>query len=675
MKILVVDDKEENLYMLDSLLSGSGYEVVNANNGAVALDILENEKVDLIISDILMPVMDGFTFCRKCKANELSKKIPFIFYTATYTDKKDEEFALDLGADKFLLKPQDPDVFIEIVKSLLEEVKQDRIIPKKPPQVPEETLLKEYNASLIRKLEDKMQETEEKEKELQKYVKDLENTVNKCLKVERELKESEERFRLILENSLDAIFLTAPDGSILSANRAACDMFEMTEEEIIEMKREGIVDKTDPRLTKFLKERELNGKARSEINLVKKGNKKFPSEVSSSVFINQKGEKRTTLIVRDITERKKAHEQIMLLAHSIKSIGECVSITDTNDNLIFVNNAFLQTYGYKENEIIGKNIKVIRPESSQVKRNFKNILPKTLEGGWEGEIVNVKKDGTHFPIYLSTSVVKDDNNKPIALIGVAKDITEEKSRREELVRAKDEAEKSSRLKTEFLAQMSHEIRSPLNAILNFSTVIREEVKCEEDETLKIAFSAIDSASKRVIRTVDSILNMSELQLGTYQVSIEKCDLKSMLENLVREFMSTAENKKLKLNFNTELSKADLSTDDYAVKQIFANLIDNAIKYTNTGSVDVSLLKSEDSSFTIKISDTGIGISKEFKPYLFDAFRQEEQGYTRTFEGSGLGLSLTSKYCQLIDAKIEVESEKNIGTTFTVQLRSMNKNPN
>ena len=271
---------------------------------------------------------------------------------------------------------------------------------------------------------------------------------------------------------------------------------------------------------------------------------------------------------------------------------------------------------------------------------------------------------------MSTSIVKDDSGKPIALIGVAKDITEVKKSREELIRAKEDAEKSDRLKTEFLAQMSHEIRSPLNAVLNFTDVIKEEVGCNGVETLETAFSAIDSASKRIIRTVDSILNMSELQLGTYHVYPEKSDLVSIMKNLVREFKSSADSKKLDIEFNCEMESAIILTDDYAVKQIFANLIDNAIKYTNKGGVAVSLTKNKDFGYVANVSDTGIGISKEFLPYLFDPFRQEEQGYTRTFEGSGLGLSLTVKYCQLIDAKIEVESKKNKGTTFTVVLKNL-----
>jgi len=670
MKILLVDDKEENLYMLETLLTSYGYKVVSAENGAIAFDLLKKEKIDLIISDILMPVMDGFTLCRKCKGDNKLSSIPFIFYTATYTDKKDEEFALNLGADKFLLKPQDPDVFIEIVKSIFEEMEEDKISPPKLTQIADETILKEYNASLIRKLEDKMQDAEENERKLKQNVIELENTIEKLLKVERELKESEERYRLILENSIDAILLTSPDGTILSANKAACEMFQMTEKEIMQRGRNGIVDLSDPRLPVLLKQREETGKAKGELTFLRKDKTPIQTELSTSVFFTKDGEKRTSMIIRDITKRKKAQEQISLLAHAIKSISECVSITDVDDKLIFVNDAFLQTYGYKEKEIIGKHISIIRPNIPEMKRGIKDILPSTIKGGWQGELINVRKDGSQFPIYLSTSVVKNDNGEPIALIGVAKDITNEKKSREELIRAKDEAERSNKLKTEFLAQMSHEIRSPLNAILNFSSVIKEEVDCKDSEILEVAFSAIDSASKRIIRTVDAILNMSELQIGTYKTSIENVDLFPLMKNLVSEFKSMAENKWLKLNFNCNVDKAVISTDDYAVRQIFANLIDNAIKYTKEGGVEVKLSQQNDKSYLVSIIDSGIGISKEFLPRLYDAFSQEEQGYSRSFEGSGLGLALTARYCRLIDAEINVESKKNKGTTFTVLLKDL-----
>jgi len=111
MKLLIVDDKPENLYLVESILKANGHETISARNGAEALGFATKEKPDMIIADILMPVMDGYTLCRECKKDIRLQKIPFIFYTATYTDPKDEEFALSLGADRFVLKPQDPDVF------------------------------------------------------------------------------------------------------------------------------------------------------------------------------------------------------------------------------------------------------------------------------------------------------------------------------------------------------------------------------------------------------------------------------------------------------------------------------------------------------------------------------------------------------------------------------------
>src|SRR5881394_867414 len=119
--ILVVDDKEENAYLLRSLLVGHGYRVQSAKNGAEALEQAGRETPDLVISDILMPVMDGFTLCRRWKQDEKLKKIPFVFYTATYTEPKDEQMALSLGAERFLVKPVEPDRFLEMVTNLLEE--------------------------------------------------------------------------------------------------------------------------------------------------------------------------------------------------------------------------------------------------------------------------------------------------------------------------------------------------------------------------------------------------------------------------------------------------------------------------------------------------------------------------------------------------------------------------
>ncbi len=160
MKILVVDDKEENRYLLEVLLKGNGYEVVLANDGIQALERLGAESCDVIVSDILMPVMDGFKFCQEVKRDEALKNIPFIFYTATYTDEKDEEFALTLGADKFIRKPMDPDEFIKIIQGVIREMEKGRIDRKKPVSEKEQETLQVYSERLVNKLEQKMLDLE-----------------------------------------------------------------------------------------------------------------------------------------------------------------------------------------------------------------------------------------------------------------------------------------------------------------------------------------------------------------------------------------------------------------------------------------------------------------------------------------------------------------------------------
>ncbi len=262
---------------------------------------------------------------------------------------------------------------------------------------------------------------------------------------------------------------------------------------------------------------------------------------------------------------------------------------------------------------------------------------------------------------------RDEDGKPLKASGVHLDIDERKRTEIEIQNAKEQAEKANQLKSEFLAQISHEIRSPLNAVLNFSQLIKEEFKGKLKEELEVSFSGIESASKRVIRTIDLILNMSELQLGTYEVTKRKLDLITVLTNIRKEYLNLAKSKNLELRFICNYEKAEINSDEYAVNQIFANLVDNAIKYTNKGYVEISLSKNENDSYSVKVSDSGIGISQEYLPEIFEAFSQEERGYSRRFEGSGLGMALVKKYCELIDAEIHIESERDKGTSFTLVL--------
>jgi CheY-like chemotaxis protein len=160
MKILIVDDHMNNNYMLESLFKGYGYEVITALNGKEALIKLQTEKVDLIFSDVLMPVMDGFTLCREIRKDEKLKHIPFIFYTATYTGTKDEEFAEKIGANAFLIKPAEPRDIIDTLERVIEQSKDESFEISATAEY-EQEVQKLYSERLVRKLEQKMLETEQ----------------------------------------------------------------------------------------------------------------------------------------------------------------------------------------------------------------------------------------------------------------------------------------------------------------------------------------------------------------------------------------------------------------------------------------------------------------------------------------------------------------------------------
>jgi CheY-like chemotaxis protein len=178
--VLVVDDNEQNLYQLQVLLAGSGYEVVCAANGSEALARARQTPPDVIVSDILMPVMDGFSLCREWKKDERLRAVPFIFYTATYTEDRDREFALSLGAERFMVKPVEPEEFLRNIREVLRPTESRSAAPAPPADAPvprpapapaeEAVYLRQYNETLIRKLERKMQQLEQANRELERDV-------------------------------------------------------------------------------------------------------------------------------------------------------------------------------------------------------------------------------------------------------------------------------------------------------------------------------------------------------------------------------------------------------------------------------------------------------------------------------------------------------------------------
>jgi len=236
----------------------------------------------------------------------------------------------------------------------------------------------------------------------------------------------------------------------------------------------------------------------------------------------------------------------------------------------------------------------------------------------------------------------------------------------QLLQAKQDAENADRTKSEFLAQMSHEIRTPLNNITSFNTLIKDQLHDKIDDDIQESFNVIDKASNRLIRTIDLILNLSELHTGSYLNKNTTFDIYSdLLEKLFMEHKLEANQRKLDFNLINNSSSAIINADKYSLEQIFKNLIDNALKYTAEGKVEVKLENNNLNNLVVKISDTGVGISEEYLPNIFKPFSQEEAGYTRKYDGNGIGLSLVKEYCELNNIDFSIESKKEKGTIATL----------
>ncbi|MDD8027892.1 MAG: PAS domain S-box protein [Acidobacteriota bacterium] len=306
MNVLIVDDQEENRYFLKCLFTGSGHRVAEAANGKAALEILAKGDWDLVISDILMPVMDGYQLCRKIRADDRWRRLPFIFYTATYVDQMDEDFALKLGADRFFRKPLDPRVLMEEVRALLEET--SRAEAPRPEIVTDETeVLKLYSERLVHKLEDKMARLEEE-------------TIQRK-QAEEALRRSERQYRLITENTIDVITVLDMDLRITYVNPSVYRLRGFTPEEAMAQSLDQIMTPDSRRRISEIMDEEMRlekagnadpDRSRSVVlEEYRKDGTTIWTEVSLSFIRDEKRQPIGIMTVsRDITERRRAEEKI-----------------------------------------------------------------------------------------------------------------------------------------------------------------------------------------------------------------------------------------------------------------------------------------------------------------------------------------------------------------------------
>ena len=359
---------------------------------------------------------------------------------------------------------------------------------------------------------------------------------------------------------------------------------------------------------------------------------------------------------------KKAEEETFKLSAVVVQSPIIVIITDPNGNIEYANPKFSEVTGYSFEEVKWKNPRILN-SGFHTKQFFSTLWNTILAGKtWQGEFRNKKRNGELYWENALISPIIDLDGKITHFVAIKEDITEKKKMIEELIEAKEKAEEMNRIKSSFFANMSHELRTPMMGILGFSEVLMLELK-DYPDYLKMV-NSINASGQRLLETLNLILNLSKLEASKVSVELKTQNIIPILKECFESFESAATNKNINYSFISEYPDILCDIDQLLFASIFNNLLNNAIKFTDAGSITLNI--SIDSDYVnISVSDTGVGISEAKQNLIWEEFRQASEGYNRGFEGTGLGLTIAKRYTDLMKGSISVKSLYGKGTTFKV----------
>ena len=531
--------------------------------------------------------------------------------------------------------------------------------------------------------------------------------ISENVKSEQALRESEAKYRSLFEHSTDAIFIATLDGDFIDVNHAFISLTGYTKSELIRSNA-YILYADDIERKQYLKElKKEKSLINKEIQVRRKDKSIIPCTISISIQCNESTNQYTYQgLLRDISEQRKTdkiwitlrslsqklttplglNKMGPIIAKDIYSIFDydafSLDIIDDNKELaIGLYNEDTPSHGESPVPVPAISVSfehlermgILSGESQLINRpdnhtttitvpfGFTNQLSSSLMYvpiSWEDKIVGVLSVQS----YVENKYTHKDLEILQIFAGHIGGALVRVKQNEELGNALKLAKEGERVKSLFLANMSHEIRTPLNAILGFNELIKQSFEDIATEEQREFFGMMDNSGNRLLRTIHEILDISSLESNTIELKKEITDIKKCVMAVILELDGFARQKQLTIEFQYENEGIVSFVDPYYIQQALANILDNAIKYTHEGNISFLLKK----NCELVIKDTGIGISDDYIMHVFDLFSQESEGYTKEYQGIGLGLALTKKYLELNDVAINVKSKKDIGTEFILQ---------
>ncbi|MCX6296536.1 MAG: PAS domain S-box protein, partial [Bacteroidetes bacterium] len=629
--ILLVDDKPANLLALENMLLNDGREILLANSGKEALNIVLKKEIDLIILDVRMPEMDGFEVAQILKSNNRTKNIPIIFASAEKREYSSVLQGYDEGALDYLLKPLDPSITRAKVAILLE-------------------------------LQFQKKELLEKNISLQKS-------------------------ELLINNSADIIgIIDIETLSFEKINAAFTNILGYTLEEI-----EGkditffLHEKEVDFFKKYLKSKDDNLSAETRTNQYLIGNSKDANQHKLSfetrVVCKDKSSKWLSWNVvskfgkwffnaRNITEVKESDKIKEFLAAQVKHSNNAIYIHDESGKIISWNLGAEEIYGYKESEALKMEVWELLPEN--IRSEAKDRVSKILSGEkkliknliTEFETSRITKDGKKIIVLFSASFLTDYTGERKSFAIKERDITQQKLSDLKITELNDELKKnvlqlesSNKELESFSYSVSHDLRAPLRAVNSYIKIIEEDYSQILDEDAMKLVQNINSNAGRMGVLIEDLLAFS--RLGRKEVEKEAVDFQKLIETILFE-INTVEKHKIAIKIGTlEPTLADVSL----LRQVWTNLLSNAIKYSSKKEkpeieIGSSVLDNEVMYF---VKDNGAGFNMEYSNKLFGVFQRLHS--SNEFEGTGIGLAIAHRIVSKHGGRIWAESKINEGATF------------
>ncbi len=425
MKVLVVDDNRLDRLMLSKMLSSNNYEVIEAGNGVEALELISSQKPDMVVSDIMMPVMDGFMLLREIRKSRSPKELPFIFYSASYVTEKDRELANALGVSRFIIKPLEPRELVKEITQALLDISSGKLKIREPAPIKEEEYLERYSRRIFKKLEENIIQ--------------LEKEIEERKRIEEELRRSEAQFKATFEEAPIGMFSVDTQRRILETNHILQQMLGFTEEKLKGKVFTEFTHPDDSELDMSQFNDLILGKKNQYMikkRYIRKNKTIFWARLTVSLVRDANGDPQFAIgMIEDITERKEAEEKLQNSEEKYRTLIENIQdgvFIIQDQKFQFVNEAFANLAGYEVEEIIGKDFReFISPEDMAkvfdhyTRRQAGENVPHEYE-------FNALHRDRKTRLIMNMTVALINLGGRVATMGTLKDITDSRKAEEKL---------------------------------------------------------------------------------------------------------------------------------------------------------------------------------------------------------------------------------------------------